>query len=164
MNIKSLWSCDLTPKHNLNRKMQGPSSFILTRHEFIYTWQLAGLEFNLPTLISQTNFPSSTNFFVDVFKIRFNFFFFKQGTVQDGLQNAINLIIFPSQKLEFDPFFKTKKIFVNGKHLGRVSSVRLTNLFGDFTNRRWKSVFCDYEKINCLSVRLFHEWKNIWQL
>lgn len=63
-------------------------------------------------------------------------FFFKQGTVQDGLQNAINLIIFPSQKLEFDPFFKTKKIFVNGKHLGRVSSVRLTNLFGDFTNRR----------------------------
>lgn len=50
---------------------------------------------------------------------------------------AINLIIFASQKLEFDPFLKKKKkIFVNGKHLGRVSSVRLTNLFGDFTNRR----------------------------
>lgn len=45
-------------------------------------------------------------------------FFFKQGTVQDGLQNAINLIIFPSQKLEFDPFFKTKKNLCKWKTFG----------------------------------------------
>lgn len=57
---------------------------IVIRHEFIYTWQPVPLEFNLSTLISQTDSLPSVNSFVHKRNMHFFFLFCVQG----GRQNC----------------------------------------------------------------------------
>lgn len=57
------------------REMWSPSMVIVIRHEFIYTWQPVPLEFNLSTLISQTDSLPSINSFVHKRNMHFFFFF-----------------------------------------------------------------------------------------
>lgn len=57
------------------REMWAPSMVIVIRHEFIYTWQPVPLEFNLSTLISQTDSLPSINSFVHKRNMHFFFFF-----------------------------------------------------------------------------------------
>lgn len=60
-----MWSNTQLRQSNLNRNAR-PSLLIVLSHEFIYTWQLVPLEFNLSTLISLTNLLPSINYFVCV--------------------------------------------------------------------------------------------------
>lgn len=68
MNIKNLRSCDLTLVGGkvIGTEARALSLWIVIRHEFICTWQLAPLEFNLISLISQTDSPPSINSFLRV--------------------------------------------------------------------------------------------------
>ncbi len=86
MNIKTRAARDLTLNGDnvIWTEMQVPSLLIVIGHEFIYTWQLVPLEFNLSTLVSQTNPLPSINSFRSCVKHAF----FNCGIVQDGWQNC----------------------------------------------------------------------------
>lgn len=63
MNIETLTST-ISGDIAIWTEMQVPSLLIFLRHEFIYTWQLVPLEFNLSTPISQMAFLPTINSFV----------------------------------------------------------------------------------------------------
>lgn len=75
------------------REMWAPSMVIVIRHEFIYTWQPVPLEFNLSTLISQTDSLPSINSFVHKRNVHFFFFFASKVDGKTALRAAAAQIL-----------------------------------------------------------------------